>query len=218
LSIVWLIEKDCHIDGSVANALIGNFAVRVFGSSSSFLKLRKLSGSSRPCVVVIDIDSLGLSKEQVDLLISERTIDVPKILLSTSVSDAYSLRPGIFVHPRNCDPLELCRFLNGFSSNDKPRSGAVRFKDLLLDPLHAELTIEPDVSKQSLPPKEARILSLLMMAGGKPVARDELITELWDGIKVSSRTLDSHVSRLRRRIEGSEATIENIYGGGYVLR
>ncbi len=52
-----------------------------------------------------------------------------------------------------------------------------------------------------LPPKEVALLTRLMREAGRPVAREELMQDVWGEIRSdSSRTLDVHVGTLRSRL------------------
>ena len=53
----------------------------------------------------------------------------------------------------------------------------------------------------ALTPTETKLLSLLFSADGEVVSRDEILTELWGSADLrSSKTLDMHISWLRRKI------------------
>jgi DNA-binding response OmpR family regulator len=95
---------------------------------------------------------------------------------------------------------------------------SLRYKELCFD--IDRLTIEIPAEEKSclLSFKEAQILKKLLSAAGSCVPRSELYTLLWGTLKVSSRTLDSHISRLRTKLEGSRIEIINVYGDGYLLR
>jgi DNA-binding response OmpR family regulator len=68
--------------------------------------------------------------------------------------------------------------------------------------------------------KEAAILKFLYRAAGRPVARQVLLNEVWGyNSSVSTHTLETHVYRLRQKIE-PEPTISKLLlteGGGYRL-
>jgi len=50
--------------------------------------------------------------------------------------------------------------------------------------------------------KESNLLRLLYKAGGKTVRRDELIADVWGhDAQVSSHTLETHMYRLRQKLE-----------------
>jgi DNA-binding response OmpR family regulator len=74
---------------------------------------------------------------------------------------------------------------------------------------HGEVTLRCDRhealvrgEKISLTPKEFDLLLELARSGGDLVEREELLERVWGyGDEVSSRTLDVHVGRLRKKIE-----------------
>jgi DNA-binding response OmpR family regulator len=68
--------------------------------------------------------------------------------------------------------------------------------------------------------KEAAILKFLYRAGGKPVGRDILLNEVWGyNATVTTHTLETHVYRLRQKIEADPADTSLLLtaGGGYRL-
>jgi DNA-binding response OmpR family regulator len=74
--------------------------------------------------------------------------------------------------------------------------------------------------KIRLTEKETAILKYLYRAGAKPVGRDTLLGEVWGyNAAVTTHTLETHVYRLRQKIEHdpSQATILVTEPGGYRL-
>jgi two-component system OmpR family response regulator len=72
-----------------------------------------------------------------------------------------------------------------------------------------------------LPRRELATLEVLMRAGGRVVTRDRLIDELYGhGEEPASNAVDSHISRLRKRLgeAGSDVSIQVIRGVGYVMK
>ncbi len=68
--------------------------------------------------------------------------------------------------------------------------------------------------------KEAGILKYLYRAGGKPVGREELLTEVWGyNASVTTHTLETHIYRLRQKIEPEPTTARLLLteAGGYRL-
>lgn len=68
--------------------------------------------------------------------------------------------------------------------------------------------------------KETNILKYLMRAGGKPVGRDELLHEVWGyNSGVTTHTLETHIYRLRQKIEPEpgNTTLVMTEPGGYRL-
>ncbi len=69
-----------------------------------------------------------------------------------------------------------------------------------------------------LRPKEFDLLLLLMTEAGAVITRERIMSEVWDEHWFgSTKTLDMHVSALRRKLAdaGSEATLTTIRGVGY---
>jgi len=73
----------------------------------------------------------------------------------------------------------------------------------------------------TLPRRELATLEVLMRAGGRVVTRDRLIDELYGhGEEPASNAVDSHISRLRKRLSeaGCDVSIQVIRGVGYVTK
>jgi len=64
---------------------------------------------------------------------------------------------------------------------------------------------------------EFKLLRLLIEAEGQPQGRDELLREVWgyQTDSVLTRTLDTHVKRLREKLGTFANCIETIRGVGY---
>lgn len=61
-----------------------------------------------------------------------------------------------------------------------------------------------------LSPTEFRILELLTRRFGKTVSRDELLGKIWNLYGGDTRTLDVHISRLRRKIDDEKRPVLEI--------
>ena len=117
-----------------------------------------------------------------------------------------------------------------------PREVVLRVKAVLRRLQHEESAIERlevggiqlDVSghqlrlrgkETPLTATEFRLLRLLMERGGRVQTRSRLLSDVWGYAEdIDSRTVDTHIRRLRRKL-GSEADrIETVIGVGYRLR
>jgi len=76
-----------------------------------------------------------------------------------------------------------------------------------------------DRKEASLRPLEYKLLALIVEHRDKTFSRAELLREIW-GItgEVQTRTVDTHVRRLRERLGPYGEAIETVYGLGYRLR
>jgi DNA-binding response OmpR family regulator len=89
----------------------------------------------------------------------------------------------------------------------RPRAdAAARF---LLGPATVDLgafEIRRGRATHALSPKEAAMLALLFREAGRVVTRKRFLDEVWDGNHfVSSRTVDTHVVGLRKKLEADPA-------------
>ncbi len=83
-----------------------------------------------------------------------------------------------------------------------------------------KMLVTADDKKIRLTEKETSILKFLYRAGGKPVSREVLLDEVWGyNSGVTTHTLETHVYRLRQKIEPdpSNASILLTESGGYRL-
>ena len=84
----------------------------------------------------------------------------------------------------------------------------------------AKLLVDERGSKVRLTEKETAILKYLYRAGEKPVTRDVLLHEVWGyNSGVTTHTLETHIYRLRQKIERNPSSAELLVteGGGYKL-
>ena len=105
------------------------------------------------------------------------------------------------------------------SADTAARSGApLVHGDILVDTQKRTATL--DGSALKLTPTEFRLLTLLVRTPGKTFTREEIIERVFgydfDGF---DRTVDSHVSGLRRKLDrgGDRKYIQTVYGVGYRL-
>lgn len=103
--------------------------------------------------------------------------------------------------------------------SDAYKSHTVVEGNVRLDLDHQEVFIDNDAL--SLPRREMLVLQMLMRRAGRTVLR-RMLEEAVYGFddEIQSNALDSHVSRLRRRLSdaGARVTIHTIRGLGYLLR
>jgi DNA-binding response OmpR family regulator len=94
----------------------------------------------------------------------------------------------------------------------------VRLGRVVLDLDHREARVEG--MRFDLPRRELLVLEALMRRAGRMVPREILMESVFGmSDEVQSNTLDSHVSRLRRKLAEADAgvTINGVRGVGYML-
>ena len=88
---------------------------------------------------------------------------------------------------------------------------------------HGELRVDPDSHRASvggreitLTAKEFQLLVALMGRPGRVMTRERLLDEVWGSdITVTSRTIDTHLKRLREKLGVAGDLIETVRGVGY---
>jgi DNA-binding response OmpR family regulator len=82
----------------------------------------------------------------------------------------------------------------------------------------AEIHGELKKTRLDLTPTEFKILYYLARHEGRVQSREQLLAVLYDGqVHVVDRTIDVHLSRIRKKLEGCTHRLESIYGIGYRL-
>jgi DNA-binding response OmpR family regulator len=102
-------------------------------------------------------------------------------------------------------------------SKDRRAQGALQVGELRIDPVSREVTLGEH--RIELSAKEFALLRMLASQPGRVFTKEELLRDVW-GFKLmgSTRTLDSHASRLRRKLTPSgRRWVINVWGVGYRL-
>jgi len=95
-----------------------------------------------------------------------------------------------------------------------PRSGTLRLGELEID--HAQRRVRVAGQDVHLTPTEFDLLVCLANSPRAVLSREQLLAEVWDWADASgTRTVDSHIKALRRKI-GAER-IRTVHGVGYAL-
>ncbi len=150
--------------------------------------------------------------------------DVPVIMLSSSTHQADLLRAfdagadDILTRPPAY--LELRARLRAIlrrTTTSRAENGLLRIRSLAIDTTSREVTINSrPIDLRRL---EYDLLAYLASDPRRVFHKQELLTNLWGYAAPSStRTLDSHASRLRRKLgSDGERWITNVHGVGYRL-
>jgi len=71
-----------------------------------------------------------------------------------------------------------------------------------------------------LTPTEFRLLYTLSKHANRALDRRELVRDVWasSGVNIEPRGIDTHICKLRKKLEGSNCEIISVYGKGYSLK
>lgn len=122
-------------------------------------------------------------------------------------------------------PRELVARVKALLRRARPSllQDVMEFEGLVLNP--DTMRVERDGNVIHLGPKEFRLLSVLMERPERVFSREQLLDKVWGhGIYVEDRTVDVHMSRLRRALNKSgkggttrRDIIRTVRGTGYAL-
>ncbi len=104
----------------------------------------------------------------------------------------------------------------------QPASGAedahwIEVGPVRLDPEGHQVFLDGD--EVQLTPTEFRLLALLLERRGRTQTRARLLSDVWGYAEdVDSRTVDTHIRRLRKKLDPSAQIIETVMGVGYRIR
>lgn len=150
---------------------------------------------------------------------------VPVIFLTsrTSVEDkvfGFSVGGDDFI-TKPFDQLELKARIESFlrkRDRTKAESDILRFGDLEINKStqRAQLFEDGKATELDLTPIELKLLMLLSKELNRAYSRDELLNSIWgENIHVYQRSVDTHISKLRKKLGSKMNYIESVHGTGY---
>jgi len=152
---------------------------------------------------------------------NESTCDLPVIMLTARAEEEDKVR-GLeggaddYV-TKPFSPRELIARINAVLRRSGNGAGEVVQADgLELDA--ASHRVRTDGSEVSLGPTEFRLLRFFMTHRERVYSRDQLLDRVWGGdVYVEERTVDVHIRRLRKALEGQgyDRFIQTVRGSGY---
>ena len=92
--------------------------------------------------------------------------------------------------------------------------------NLKFDLSRQRVTVISDGKEQllDLTPLEFKLLALFATGAERVFSRNQIMDHVWSNdVHVLDRTIDTHISNLRKKITGSFQDIHTIYGSGYFL-
>jgi DNA-binding response OmpR family regulator len=224
VTTLFVIEKNKTVLQGAVAALMGDYAIRVFGSLAALKCLAKVPGQAVPDIVLVDVDDTSEPIAKVTALLRNILPQTSIILLCASQIKedesylcAISESCPVYYYKKPFDSLSLSKFVGWVKRNSGRKSNTLRLGDFIFDFDRLKCRVLQEDLAVDLPLKEAQILKLMMERMGECISRSDIQRVLWPNIKLSSRTLDSHISRLRKRLKPMQITINNKYGDGYIL-
>jgi DNA-binding winged helix-turn-helix (wHTH) protein len=200
--IVWILEPATDLANSRALQLLGSLTVRAFASVESLLTITRIENAAPPNAILINIAVAKPSLEKIAATFTDTRI----VVLGACAIES----PAFICLSKEVSALDLLRRLR---ESDPQRE----FADFELDTERSRLTCISVGNSVELTHKERRLVQLLLSRADQEIARDELLSIVWEGVKIAPRTLDSHISRLRTKLSELGMHVACSYRGGYRL-
>jgi DNA-binding response OmpR family regulator len=178
-----------------------------------------------PDVILLDLMLPELDGYQVLQALRGRGVKTPVVILTARGEEADKVRgfrldaDQYVTKPFGVlELLERVRALLRRTARDDAGSSApLRFGDVMVDTSSRMVTRSGEAC--ALTPKAYELLLALVRRGGAVATRNELLKEVWGySAFVTTRTVDSHVAELRRKIEPDPANpryVKTVWKVGY---
>lgn len=148
------------------------------------------------------------------IILSARSEEGDKSLGLDTGADDYISKPF--------SPVELISRVKALLRRSRPSliNDTLEYNNLRLS--LSEMTVMKDNKIVKIGPKEFRLLTILMERPGHVFSRNKLLDLAWGhGVYVEERTVDVHMSRLRKALKSqnddNNSTIRTVRDGGYGL-
>jgi DNA-binding response OmpR family regulator len=185
----------------------------------------ELALKTRPHLVLLDVMLPEMDGLEVCRELRKRGINVPIIMLTAKTEEIDRIA-GLKVGADDyvCKPFSARELLARIRVQlrrwpAQRNKGLIRysFDDVEIDFEKFRATREGEPLE--LTPREFEILKLLIQCHGEVVTRDRMLDEVWGrDVYVTTRTIDNHVLKLRKKTEENPSSpqhILSIYGQGY---
>lgn len=225
---VLIVDDDQFLTAAISKFLkkydIKTTAIHTFFEASEFLR----AGRSDFDLIILDINLPDGSG--VDILRSIRENDeaIPIIMLSANTGEIHKVTSlNIGADDYICKPFssnELFSRINAIlrrsarakistDKKDPSPGGVIECGGLRVDPEKRAVTVEGEAVKLRF--IEFELLSLLLTSKNTIVKIEKIIEHIWKDTLVDKKTIEPHISRLRKKLGHYGARIEAVTNVGY---
>lgn len=223
LKKILMVDDDADLREALTEQLVLSEEFDVFEAEDGASALVKTKESFYN-LVLLDVGLPDMDGRELCRLMRKQGVKCPIVMLTAQNSDAdtiYGLDAGAndyIVKPFKF-PVLLARIRAQLRQHEQSEDAVFNLDPYTFKP-SIKMLITDDGKKIRLTEKETNILKFLYRAQGNVVARDVLLHEVW-GYKatVTTHTLETHIYRLRQKIEPdpSNSSLLITEAGGYRL-
>jgi DNA-binding response OmpR family regulator len=184
---------------------------------------------SLPSLILLDWQMPGLSGIEVCRRLREQGIPIPILFVTgrtEEVDHVAAVMCGAdhyITKPFSRTDLKMkvyaaLRRQTSYQPGNSPEAAPLRWGPLEVDEERRRVRIED--RSLSLSPAEFSVLAILVRAQGRVVSRTDILEELWSltSRNLESRTIDLHISHIRKEMGDDRHLIETVRQVGYRLR
>lgn len=218
-SLILIVEDDAEI-ALILSRYLESAGYRTVGARDGDAALA-LTRQMRPDLILLDMNLpkrdgfsvLGALRQEETvpvIVVSAMADDVDKLTALRIGADDYVTKPF--------NPKEVVARVAAVLRRALPPAAPVlRAGNVTLDPEARRVTV--DGRDLGLTESEYRMLQQMMRRPGRAFSRAEILDTCFEDSDALERTVDSHISHLRRKMAdgGSDAVVNNVRGFGYRL-
>ena len=217
-----IVDDDADLRGAVAEQLQAEeFATLEAATAGEGVRLAE---AERPDLILLDVDPPDFDGREACRRLRAAGIATPVIMLTAADQDDDTIQgldsgANDYVTKPYKFAVLLARIRVQLRDYEHSEGAVFRLGDYEFRPA-GKMLLDPAGKKIRLTEKETNILKYLYRAGEKPVSREELLAEVWGyNAGVTTHTLETHVYRLRQKIEPEPANARLLLteAGGYRL-
>jgi len=220
---ILIIDDDSELREALTEQLELHEEFQASGAAAAAEGVRAAK-EGRPDLVLLDVDLPDMDGREACRLMRNAGVTAPIIMLTAAATDSDTIlgldsgASDYVTKPFRFNVL-LARIRAQLRNHEQSEDAVYRIGPYEFRPAQ-KLLIDQKGKKIRLTDKETNILKYLYRAGGKSVSREELLTEVWGyNAGVTTHTLETHVYRLRQKIEPEPANARLLLteSGGYRL-
>ena len=217
-----IVDDDQDLRGAIAEQLQAESFDTVEAATAA--EGVRLAREAKPDLILLDVDLPDMDGREACRRMRQDGVATPVIMLTAADTDDDAVRgldsgANDYVTKPYKFAVLLARIraqLRDYEHSEGAifRLGAYEFRPA------AKLLVDEKGKKIRLTEKDTNILKYLYRAGEKSVSREELLAEVWGyNAGVTTHTLETHVYRLRQKIEPDPANARLLLTeqGGYKL-
>ena len=220
---ILLVDDDDVLREALGEQLIMTEDFDVFEAASGSEAMARVK-SELFDLVILDVGLPDTDGRELCKLMRKQGVKCPVVMLTGHDSDAdtilgldagandYVTKPFKF-------PVLLARIRSQLRSHEQSEDAVFQLGHYTFKPAQKMLVTEDD-KKVRLTEKETNILKFLYRASERVVPRDVLLHEVWGyNAGVTTHTLETHIYRLRQKIEPDPSNVQILVteSGGYRL-